>query len=224
MARYNPKNLQHRKNLAKRLFKMLEASGFSRAAGDGEVIYDRPVDGYPARVRVFTSCGQYAARTSGTDAIRICAVYDIADETRGLVKSTRINRTGEMDGITGRTLNAMRKTYKIALKRAKNPSFLASPLWIDKHERLQEAIDEVAAIQTPEPVQEPSEAPFKVGDLVVSSRVEVGTDLMDPEVRILERGIIKEIHTEFARLVSVFWLTSGTIGTIDVDALRLLKA
>ena len=52
MPRYNPKNKQHRKTLAKRIAKMLEGSGFSvDTSARGEVVYTRAVDGRDPRLR-----------------------------------------------------------------------------------------------------------------------------------------------------------------------------
>ncbi len=128
MARYNPKNRGHRKSLATRIAKMLVSSGFSLdATAKGEDVYERPVDGTTARVRVLTSIINGEMRQKDKDAIRVCAVLDTSGSTRGLVKSTRINRTGDTDAITARLLTAMRKTYKIAQKRANDPGFLALP-------------------------------------------------------------------------------------------------
>ena len=128
MARYNPSNRAHRKALAKRLTKMLLSSGFTvDTSATGETVFERPVDGVSARVRVLTSIVNGECRQKDADAIRVCAVLDNNGETRGLVKSTRVNRTGDQDGITARVLAAMRKTYALAKKRANDPSFLALP-------------------------------------------------------------------------------------------------
>jgi len=136
MARYNPKNKQHRKSLATRVTKMLVSSGFSLdATAKGEDVYERPVDGTTARVRVLTSIINGEMRQKDKDAIRVCAVLDTSGSTRGLVKSTRINRTGDTDAITARLLTAMRKTYKIAQKRANDPGFLALPATPSKKRR-----------------------------------------------------------------------------------------
>lgn len=126
MTRFNPNNKGHRKTLATRISKMLVSSGFSvDTSHKGEVVYERPVDGTNARVRVLTSIVGGEVRQRGKDAIRVCAVVDIAGETKGLVKSTRVNRAGDMGGITNRLLTAMRKTYKVAQNRAKDQSFLS---------------------------------------------------------------------------------------------------
>ena len=56
MTRFNPNNKGHRKTLATRISKMLVSSGFSvDTSHKGEVVYERPVDGTNARVRVLTS-------------------------------------------------------------------------------------------------------------------------------------------------------------------------
>jgi len=125
MTRYNPNNKSHRKKLAAGIKKMLLASGFSAATpSKGEEVYERPIDGFEARVRVLTSIVNGEMRQKDKDAIRVCATIDLEGETLGLVKSTRVNRTGDMEGITSRLITAMRKTYSVGRKRAKDPSFL----------------------------------------------------------------------------------------------------
>jgi len=125
MARYNPNSKANRKKLAAGIRKMLVSSGFSLdASHKGEEVYERPIDGFEARVRVLTTIVNGEMRQKSKDAIRVCATIDLEGETLGLVKSTRVNRTGDMEGITSRLVVAMRKTYSIGRKRAKNPSFL----------------------------------------------------------------------------------------------------
>ena len=183
MARYNPNNKQHRKNLAKRIAKMLLSSGFSLEGNTtGEDVYVRavtPVAKGTAQVRVLTSILNGEMRLKDKDAIRVCAVYtDDAGASRGLVKSTRINRVGDTDGITGRLLEAMRKTYGTARKRANDQGFLALPVkpskkrWVPRKKKagskrtsarsLNTAVK--AAAQTQE--ETPPIPDFKVGDLV----------------------------------------------------------
>ncbi|NDC89876.1 MAG: hypothetical protein EB075_13960, partial [Bacteroidetes bacterium] len=75
MARYNPSNRAHRKALAKRLTKMLLSSGFTvDTSATGETVFERPVDGVSARVRVLTSIVNGECRQKDADAIRVCAV------------------------------------------------------------------------------------------------------------------------------------------------------
>jgi len=168
MARYNPSNRAHRKALAKRLTKMLLSSGFTvDTSATGETVFERPVDGVSARVRVLTSIVNGECRQKDADAIRVCAVLDNNGETRGLVKSTRVNRTGDQDGITARVLAAMRKTYALAKKRANDPSFLALPTTpatpAPKRPSAKRINDAVKAA----PKKAVSAPTFKVGDLVV---------------------------------------------------------
>lgn len=172
MARYNPNNRAHRKALAKRLTKMLLSSGFTvDTSGVGETVFERPVDGVSARVRVLTSIVNGECRQKDADAIRVCAVLDNNGETRGLVKSTRVNRTGDQDGITARVLAAMRKTYALAKKRANDPSFLALPTTPAKPAAKPAAkrpsakrINDAVKAAPKKAVSAPT---FKVGDLVV---------------------------------------------------------
>ena len=134
MARYNPKNKQHRKTLATRITKMLVAAGYTldKTARSAEDVYRLDLTGVKkgtAYVRVSTSISKGEMRTVGTDAIRVYAVYqESAGKARGLVKTTNINRTGGMAAITGRLLAAMGKTKRTAAKRANDAGFHALPV------------------------------------------------------------------------------------------------
>lgn len=213
MARYNPKNKQHRKSLAKRVVKMLVGAGFSLdASSKGEAVYERPVAGTTARVRVLTSIVNGEMRVKDADAIRVCAVLDTNGSTRGLVKSTRINRTGETDGITARLLTAMRKTYKTAQKRANDPGFLALPQqpakkrWVPKAKKAAYKAKKSAA-----PAKKQASAAtlnearslaaalkaFKVGMLV-----EPTPQAADVALPLRSRGLVKGINQG---TINVFW-------------------
>ncbi len=214
MARYNPKNRGHRKSLATRIAKMLVSSGFSLdATAKGEDVYERPVDGTTARVRVLTSIINGEMRQKDKDAIRVCAVLDTSGSTRGLVKSTRINRTGDTDAITARLLTAMRKTYKIAQKRANDPGFLALPAtpskkrWVPKAKkadskpktarRLNTAVK--AAAETAawvEAKKAARTATFTNGMLVCHMDDDTNTP-----------GLVREIDEKLHR-ISIFWLNT----------------
>ena len=134
MPRYNPNNKQHRKTLATRITKMLVAAGYTldKTARSAEDVYRLDLTGVKkgtAYVRVSTSISKGELRTVGTDAIRVYAVYaDNAGKSRGLVKTTNVNRTGGMAAITGRLLTAMNKTKRTAAKRANDPGFHALPV------------------------------------------------------------------------------------------------
>ena len=134
MPKYNPKNKQHRKTLATRITKMLVAAGYTldKTARSAEDVYRLDLTGVKkgtAYVRVSTSISKGEMRTVGTDAIRVYAVYaDNAGKSRGLVRTTNINRTGGMAAITGRLLAAMGKTKRTAAKRANDAGFHALPV------------------------------------------------------------------------------------------------
>ena len=206
MARYNPKNKQHRKSLATRVTKMLVSSGFSLdATAKGEDVYERPVDGTTARVRVLTSIINGEMRQKDKDAIRVCAVLDTSGSTRGLVKSTRINRTGDTDAITARLLTAMRKTYKIAQKRANDPGFLALPAtpskkrWVPKAKKA--APKRTSARKLNTAVKAAAEkaartAAFTKGMLVCHMDDDTNTP-----------GLVREIDEKLHR-ISIFWLNT----------------
>ena len=232
MARYNPKNKQHRKSLATRIVKMLVAAGFSLdASSKGEAVYERPVDGTTARVRVLTSIINGEMRVKDADAIRVCAVLDTNGSTRGLVKSTRINRTGETDGITARLLTAMRKTYKTAQKRANDPGFLALPQqpakkrWVPKAKKAAYKAKKSAA-----PAKKQASAAtlnearslaaalkaFKVGMLVEENGpYELGA------LTVRARGMVKAINPGD---IEVFWFDNGKTQRLGPTHIRPLVA
>ena len=206
MARYNPKNRGHRKSLATRIAKMLVSSGFSLdATAKGEDVYERPVDGTTARVRVLTSIINGEMRQKDKDAIRVCAVLDTSGSTRGLVKSTRINRTGDTDAITARLLTAMRKTYKIAQKRANDPGFLALPAtpskkrWVPKAKKAAPKRTSArklnAAVKAAAERRPPTDA-FTNGMLVCHMDDDTNTP-----------GLVREIDEKLHR-ISIFWLNT----------------
>lgn len=226
MARYNPNNKQHRKNLAKRIAKMLLSSGFSLEGNTtGEDVYVRavtPVAKGTAQVRVLTSILNGEMRLKDKDAIRVCAVYtDNAGQSRGLVKSTRINRTGDTDGITGRLLEAMRKTYKIAQKRANDPGFLALPVkpskkrWVPRKKKAgskrtsARSLNTAVKAATKKPsVALPPIPTFKVGDLVAGVAGQYHTGR--PGAKGLVKAVADDAPGPLGRhngpVVTVFWL------------------
>jgi len=218
MARYNPKNRGHRKSLATRIAKMLVSSGFSLdAAAKGEDVYERPVDGTTARVRVLTSIINGEMRQKDKDAIRVCAVLDTSGSTRGLVKSTRINRTGDTDAITARLLTAMRKTYKIAQKRANDPGFLALPAapskkrWVPKAKKAASKRTSArklnTAVKAAAAKKAARTATFTNGMLVCHMDDDTNTP-----------GLVREIDEKRHR-INIFWLNTQSamwewLGTI----------
>ena len=227
MPRYNPNNKQHRKTLATRITKMLVAAGYSldKTARSAEDVYRLDLTGVKvgtAYVRVSTSISKGEMRTVGTDAIRVYAVYtNNAGQSRGLVKTTNINRTGDMAAITGRLLAALRKTKSLAGKRANDKGFHALPVksykkkWVPKGKkaaskpktarRLNTAVR--AAAKKPAPTHD-----FKVGELVCG---EVATSLA------AWKGMVKAIN---GRAITVFWFHNGTTHDVAAEHLRPLAA
>ena len=87
-----------------------------------EKVYVRNIDREGRlKVKVFTSViggdndVPLAVRPEGKDAIRVCATYTTNDgHERGLVKETRINRTGNIEDIVDRMHQRMRSAWKSA--------------------------------------------------------------------------------------------------------------
>ena len=224
MARYNPKNKQHRKSLAARIAKMLVSSGFSLdASSKVEDVYERPVAGTTARVRVFTSIVKGEMRVKDADAIRICAVLDTNGSTRGLVKSTRVNRTGDTDGITARLLDAMRKTYKTAQKRANDPGFLALPVkaskkrWVPKAKKAGSKRKTAKRINAALKAKAAAEKPDLTSMFAKGMLVHHTSD--DSKVP----GLVREIDEKLAK-ISVFWLNTQSAHWVPPGLLRPLMA
>ena len=232
MARYNPNNKQHRKSLAKRIAKMLGASGFSRGGSStGEDVFTRPVDGVTtgsAEVRVLTSIFNGEMRRKDKDAIRVCATYtNSAGQTRGLGKTTRINRTGDTDAITGRLLDAMRKVYSVAKKRANDPGFLALPVkpsrkrWVPRQKKVgskrPSARSLNAAVRSAPQTPAPTHV-FTVGQLV---------EILGDESGLTKRGIVKGVRNHARKsqdLITVFWFHDQSTEPISAFALRPIAA
>jgi len=115
MPKYNPKNKQHRKTLAKRITKMLEASGFSKTH---EYTHTTPIvywsDGEP-KIEVFTKIWTNEM-DADADAIAVrlqgASVYIFE----------KVVLKGDMDGITARLLRAISKTRRGATKKKPAPT------------------------------------------------------------------------------------------------------
>ena len=105
MPKYNPKNKQHRKTLAKRITKMLEASGFSKTH---EYTHTTPIvywsDGEP-KIEVFTKIWTNEM-DADADAIAVRL------QGAGDKDFEKVVLKGDMDGITARLLRAISKTRR----------------------------------------------------------------------------------------------------------------
>lgn len=114
---YNPESLNDRAELAKALREMLATAKFKleNAGGSWEEVYSFNTPNPKIRILVFSTIAGNSVRESGKDAIRVCAVYLARDGIeRGIVKETRVNRTGKIAAITQRTLERMRDAYRSA--------------------------------------------------------------------------------------------------------------
>ena len=117
------KELFERRMMATEILSILEDNNFKRCRrletkyGDAsEIVYAKPV---PSNNRymvvVYTSCdqqgGAYAAKKKGADAIRVAGLY-INDEgkTKGIIKNTRVNRSGEPKNVSKRMMLRVAKT------------------------------------------------------------------------------------------------------------------
>jgi hypothetical protein len=129
MARYNPKNKQHRKTLAKRITKMLEASDFSviemefNARVGPEVVYRRDEYIHPTLISKNRSVEVYTTiylNEMSPDAHDI-EVWTNPCDGAPLVK---IPCKGDMDGITARLLRGISKARKVVSKKMKEDTLL----------------------------------------------------------------------------------------------------
>lgn len=150
MATYDP-TTNDRSILARALRDKMAECGFASVVlpGTREEVYERSVDGTGNRikVRVYTTIEGGRCRSSGSDAIRVCAVYKSRKDgkERGIASADhRVNRVGKMEDIVDRTYHRMREVYKKALnparckcgaptfKSKKGRSVCADLCWLDK--------------------------------------------------------------------------------------------
>jgi len=118
MNDYDPKLQILREMLALSIMGKLEDCGFSESGFDDktrEKVYSRNIPSLNIDVKVYTTIVGREVRREGKDAIRVCATYTAKDgKSRGIVKSTRVNRTGNIADITQRMHARMRETWKAA--------------------------------------------------------------------------------------------------------------
>ena len=235
MARYNPKNKQHRKSLAARITKMLVSGGFSfDPSSKVEDVYERPVAGTTARVRVFTSIVKGEMRVKDADAIRVCAVLDTNGSTRGLVKSTRINRTGDTDGITARLLDTLRKTDKTAQKRANDPGFLALPVKASKKRWVPKAKKSGSKRKTAPKTAKRMNAAVKASDKRINAALKAARtperhapthDFKVGELVEFRSGMHKGMVKAVSKAtITVFWFHEATTSNVTPLDIRPLMA
>jgi hypothetical protein len=114
---YDPNSVEDRKKLGERLTSTLAEKGFvSKKESNVEETFDFKVD-KPGMsgfyIRVYTSIVNGIAREDGEDAIRIVLLWKNVkkDSFTPISKSTRVNRTGEIEKIVERTLSRARELW-----------------------------------------------------------------------------------------------------------------
>jgi len=122
VGNYNPEIRELRKILAFNILDTLETAGFEEVANDRkswgfqtkERVFARNIsDDGRVKIKVFTTIVANEVRNSGKDSIRVCATWDPHDgRSRGLVKITRVHRTGDIEKICQRMLERMREVWK----------------------------------------------------------------------------------------------------------------
>jgi len=107
-----------REMLALSILGKLDDCGFSEVEPDGktkERVYSRSIPNTGIDVRIYTSVVGQEVRGDGKDAIRVCATYNAKDGSqKGIVKATRVHRTGNIEDIVDRMYERMRTTWKSA--------------------------------------------------------------------------------------------------------------
>ena len=113
-------SIEHRRLLGVELLAMLDEAGFGRIEREDtdEAIFAREIPDTGIRVLVYSGCDPteagMTARSCGSDAIRVCAVYQGTDRERGIVSAKRVHRTGHVGAIVKRTLSRMREVWGAA--------------------------------------------------------------------------------------------------------------
>ena len=116
---YNPESLDHRRQLGSMILSTLSEKGFREPSDTiaGETVLEFPMTrgGLPNGffIRVYTSVVNGVARGDGEDAIRVTLVWKdpVNNSFTPISKSTRVNRTGEMEEIVERTLQRGRDLW-----------------------------------------------------------------------------------------------------------------
>ena len=106
MPKYNPKNKQHRKTLAKRISKMLLGNGFLTTMEYGWITYDVYQFEGSRKIDVFTKIWMDELEKDATK---------IEIQASGL-NPVDVALKGDMDGITSRLLRAILKMKKASIK------------------------------------------------------------------------------------------------------------
>lgn len=99
--------------------RFLTSKGFTSSFVGGELTYYRHhEEDKSLRVLVYTSIkyGENETQGLGKDAIRVCAVQTLVrngvSKTYGVMKLSRVHRTGTVNGVLSRMLDRMREAYR----------------------------------------------------------------------------------------------------------------
>ena len=114
--KYDPSNLDSKKQLASSLLQKLNHCGFKRYEKDKkEVVYFIEIKGTNNIVLVYTSLSIYNGlpHYDYRDAIRVCSIN--TQTRKGVTKQKRVNRVGEVNDIVDRTYQRMRNAYREGL-------------------------------------------------------------------------------------------------------------
>ena len=115
---YDPNLKILRELLALSIITRLDEAGFSETGFDDrtkERVYSREIPGTGIDVKVYTTIVGMEVRGEGKDAIRVCATYNTrSGDQKGIVKSSRVNRVGNINEIVDRMVNRMRTTWRAA--------------------------------------------------------------------------------------------------------------
>lgn len=111
MPAYDPESSADRVLLAAALVARLQAAGFAeiRDPRSTERIFARSISEKHGMVKVCTSIVGGSVRSTGKDAIRVLGV---APSGKVLTMEGRVNRTGDVAGITERTIERARNVWR----------------------------------------------------------------------------------------------------------------
>lgn len=122
---YDPKNKEHREELAHQILNTLARAGFEKVEKEKtyEAVYGRLVESESRRLRVivYTTIEPYrvsgfAVRHKDRDAIRVQVEYlNKHGQTKCISSGVKVLRTGEVDAICERLLSRMRSSYKYGM-------------------------------------------------------------------------------------------------------------
>ena len=155
---YDPTLKILREMLALSIMGRLDEAGFTEDAEPDaktrERVFSRSIDEIIS-VKVYTTVVGQEVRDNGKDAIRVCATYKTKDGSeKGIVKATRVHRTGNIEDIVERMIQRMRETWKSAktgkkCTRCNSPTFIAKSgkatcaeiCWLTKEQKEAEKLE-----------------------------------------------------------------------------------